>query len=116
MPAPAAEILVAMEVAVREDVEPRPLFVADDDRQRILKLLAEANVHHAGVERPRPHAHVEPARPRPRTGDGARQDQVFRHGESHRSLTSTGGPLDVPVAGSANRGATDRVAGPPSDR
>jgi len=42
-------ILVAVVVAVGEDVEPRPLFVADDDGECVLKLLAEGHVHHAGV-------------------------------------------------------------------
>ena len=51
MPAAAGEVLVAVEVAVREDVEPGALLVADDHRQRVLKLLAEPDVHHAGVER-----------------------------------------------------------------
>ena len=71
VPRAAGHVLVAVEVAVSEDIEPGPLLVADDDRQRVLELLAEADVHHAGVERLAPHAHVEPAWPGPRTGDGA---------------------------------------------
>ena len=63
MPRPARHVVVAVEIAVGEDVEAGALLVADDGRQRILELLAEAHVHHAGVERPAPHAHVEPARP-----------------------------------------------------
>ena len=88
MPAAAGEIFVAVEVAVRQDVEPGALFVADHDRERVLELLAEADVHHAGVERLRPHADVEPARPRPRARDGAGQNQILRNGEGHASLPS----------------------------
>ena len=87
MPAPAGEILVAVEVAVREDVEPGPLFVADHDRERILELLAEADVQHAGVERLSPHAHVEPPRPRPGAGHGAGQHQIFRDGKGHGRIS-----------------------------
>jgi hypothetical protein len=72
VPAAAGEVLVAMEVAVREDVQAGAFLVADDHREGILELLAEADVEHAGVERPAPHAGVEPARTRPGTGDRAR--------------------------------------------
>ena len=54
VPAASGEIFVAVEVAVREDVQPGPLLVADDDRQRILEFLPEPDVHHARVERPAP--------------------------------------------------------------
>ena len=54
MPGAAGQVLVAVEIAVGQDVEPGALLVADDDRQRVLELLAEADVQHAGVERPRP--------------------------------------------------------------
>ena len=83
MPAPAGEVLVAVEVAVREDVEAGALLVADHDGERILELLAEADVEHAGVERLAPHAGVEPARTRPGAGDGARQNQIAGDGEWH---------------------------------
>ncbi len=49
--------------------------------QGVLELLAEAHVHHAGVQRPAPHAHVEPARARPGTGDGARKNGIGGDGE-----------------------------------
>ena len=65
VPAPPGEVLVAVEVAVREDVEAGALLVADHDGERIFELLAEADVEHAGVERLAPHAGVEPARTRP---------------------------------------------------
>src|ERR1700752_2519974 len=85
MPAAASEILVAVKVAVGQDVEAGSLFIADDDRERILELLAKANIHHAGVERLRPHADVEPARARPRARDGRWQHEIFRNGEGHWS-------------------------------
>src|SRR6478609_5525262 len=71
VPRSTGEVLIAVEVAVRQDVQSGPLFVADDHRQGVLKLLAKADVHHAGIERPGPHAHVEPPRAGPRAGDSA---------------------------------------------
>src|SRR6266542_6744147 len=86
VPAAAGEVLVAVEISVGQDIEPRALLVADDDRKRILELLAKADVHHARVERPRPHAHVEPPRPRPRAGHGAGKDQIFGNSEWHTTI------------------------------
>src|SRR4051794_14675468 len=60
VPAAAGEVLVAMEVAVREDIESRALLVREDHCERVLKLLPEPNIEHAGVERLAPHARVEP--------------------------------------------------------
>ena len=71
MPAAAGEVLVAVEVAMGQDVEAGALLVADHHGEGVLELLAEADVHHARVERPCPHAHVEPARARPGAGDRA---------------------------------------------
>jgi len=90
MPAAAGEVLVAVEVAVREDVEPRALFVREDHGKRVLKLLPEPDVEHAGVERLAPHARIEPPGPRPGAGDGARQNQIFRNGESHGGNATPG--------------------------
>ncbi len=81
MPRAAGQVLVAVVIAVRQDVEPGPLLVADDHRQRVLELLAEADIHHARVEGLAPHADVEPARPRPGAGDGAGKNQVGGGGE-----------------------------------
>ena len=65
VPGAARHVLVAVKVAVREQVEPGALLVADDDGHRVLELLAKADVEHAGVERLAPHADVEPAGPGP---------------------------------------------------
>ena len=65
MPRTARHVVVAVHVAVGEDVDAGAILIADDCRERVLELLAEAHVHHAGVERPAPHAHIEPVRPRP---------------------------------------------------
>src|SRR5260370_619037 len=67
------KIFVAIEVkvAVREDVEPSAPLITYHDRQRVLKLLAKADIEHAGVERAAPHAHVEPAWSRKRTRNSA---------------------------------------------
>src|SRR5260370_4834150 len=40
----------------REDVEPSAPLITYHDRQRVLKLLAKADIEHAGVERAAPHA------------------------------------------------------------
>ena len=85
MPGPARQILVDVKIAVRQDVEPGALLVADHHRHRVLKLLAEANVEHAGVERPPPHAHVEPARARKRSRGGAGENQIGGGGK-HRLI------------------------------
>ena len=81
MPRPPRHVVVAVQVAVGDDVEPGALLVGDHGRQRIAELLAITRVHHAGVEGTAPHAHVEPARPRPRSGDGGREDKVFGNGQ-----------------------------------
>ena len=72
VPASPGKILVAVIVAMRENVEPRPLLVADHHRERVLKLFAEADVQHAGIQGLAPHARVEPARARPGPRDGSR--------------------------------------------
>ena len=88
VPGAARHVLVAVEVAVRDEVEPRALLVADDDGHRVLEFLAEADVQHAGVERLAPHADVEPAGPRPGAGDGAWQGEVGGRGEHGESVYS----------------------------
>jgi hypothetical protein len=50
MPRPPRHVVVTVQVAVRDDVEPGALLVGDDGRQRVAELLAVARVHHAGVE------------------------------------------------------------------
>lgn len=100
MPAPAGKVFVAVKVAVREDVEARALFVANHDREGVLKLLAEADVHHAAVERLAPHAHVEPAGTRPGSSDGAGEDQVFRDRVRHRFRSVV---LDVSMVNGAQK-------------
>ena len=82
-PLSASEVFVAVEVSMGEDIQSGPLLVADHNSQGVLEFLAKADVHHACVERFRPHAHVEPTRARPRTGDRARQNDVFRYGVRH---------------------------------
>jgi hypothetical protein len=99
MPAAAGEVLVAVKVAVGENVEPGPLLVADDHGEGVLEFLAEADVQHAGVERPAPHADVEPPRPRPRPGYRAGQDDVFGDRERHTTL----GVAILPEVTSARR-------------
>ena len=81
MPRPAGHILVNVKIAMGQYVEPRALLVADQHRHRVLKLLSKANVEHAGVERPPPHAHIEPARARKRSGGRAGENQVGGSGK-----------------------------------
>ncbi len=81
MPCPPRHVVVAMQVAVGDDVQAGTFFVGDHGGERVAELLAIARVHHAGIERPSPHAQVEPAWARPRAGDRGRQDQIFGDGE-----------------------------------
>ncbi len=81
MPRAAGQVLVDVQIAVRQNVEPGALLIADHDGHRVLKLLAEADVEHAGIERPSPHAHVEPARARKRSGGRAGKNQIGGCGE-----------------------------------
>ena len=76
VPGPAGQVFVAVVVAVGEDVQAGPLLVADHHGQRVLELLAEADVQHAGIQRLAPHADVEPARAGPGTGDRAGQHHI----------------------------------------
>src|SRR4029453_4298309 len=104
MPAAAGEVFIAVEIAVRQDVEAGALFIADDDGEGVLEFFAEADVHHAGVERTRPHAHVEPARPRPRTGHRRRKHQVFCHCVRHtRSIPNPSSGIPNPESRIPNR-------------
>ena len=81
VPGAAGQVFVHVEIAVRENVEPGAFLVADQRRHGVLELLAEVNVEHAGVQRPPPHAHVEPAGARERSGGGAGQNQIGGSGE-----------------------------------
>src|SRR2546423_607747 len=81
VPRAACHVLIEVKVAVGEDVEPSALLITYHDRQRVLKLLAKADIEHAGVERAAPHAYVEPARPWKRARDSARKYQVGGGGE-----------------------------------
>ena len=81
VPGAAGQILVHVEIAVRENVEPGAFLVADQRGHGILKLLTEVDVEHAGIQRPPPHADVEPAGARERSGGGAGQNQIGGSGE-----------------------------------
>src|ERR1035437_6475566 len=81
VPRPARQVLIHVEIAVREYVESGAFLVAEQRGHGVLKLLAEANVQHASVQRPPPHTHVEPTRARERSGGGAGQNQIGGGGE-----------------------------------
>src|SRR5207237_5955591 len=87
VPRAACHVLIEVKVAVREDVEPRSLLITDHHRQRVLKLLAKADIEHAGVQRAAPHTHVEPAWSRKRASDSAWKNQVGG-GSEHGFLRS----------------------------
>jgi len=61
VPRATCEILIEVKVTVRKDVKASTLLVTNHDCEGILKLLAKADIEHAGVERATPHADVEPA-------------------------------------------------------
>ena len=86
VPGAACHVFIDVKVAMRQNVEPGALLVADHHRQRVLKFLAEADIEHARVERAAPHAHVEPARARKGSGSGAGKNQIGGSGE-HAFLT-----------------------------
>jgi hypothetical protein len=66
---------------VSDDVEAGAFLIANYYSERILKFFAKANVKHAGVERTAPHADVEPAGARERSGYGTWEYQVGGGGE-----------------------------------
>ncbi len=72
-PALAAHVLIEAAVAVRHDVEPRRLLLAQIHRQRIHILLAEAADHHRVQKRFEAEIFGIPARTRQRSGHGGRQ-------------------------------------------
>src|ERR1039457_3483166 len=76
MPGPAGQVLVNVEIGGGQDVESGAFVMADPQRQHRLELFPEANVEHAGIERPSPHAHIEPARAWKRAYDSTRQHQT----------------------------------------
>jgi hypothetical protein len=66
VPAASGEVFIAVEVAVRQDVEAGALSSSlMTTARRVLKFSRKRTLHHACVERSCPHAHVEPSRPRP---------------------------------------------------
>jgi hypothetical protein len=54
LPAHAADLLVEVRVAVGDDIETRGLLNAQVDRNRVLVLLAVAQVHHSFKKALRP--------------------------------------------------------------
>src|ERR1051326_1385853 len=98
VPGAAREILIHVKIAMAQHVEPGPLLVADDYRQRILELLAEPHVEHAGVERAAPHTDVEPTRTRERTSDGRGQNEARGRGEHAGIVTAEWGRPGGPAA------------------
>jgi hypothetical protein len=87
VPRATCEILIEVKVIVREDVQASTLLVTHHDCEGILKLLAKADIEHAGVERATPHTDVEPAGSRKRARDRARKSQIGGNGE-HEFLRS----------------------------
>ena len=81
VPGAARQVFVHVQVAVREDVEAGAFLVADDHGHGVLEFFAEADVEHAGVERPAPHADVEPARAGEGSGGGTGENQIGGGGE-----------------------------------
>jgi len=51
MPRAARHVVVAMQVAMGEDVESGAVLIADDCGEGVLEFFAKADIHHAGVER-----------------------------------------------------------------
>jgi hypothetical protein len=76
LPAHAADLLVEMRIAVGHNVEPGGLLGAQINRDRILVLLAVAQVHHCFEEVLRAEPRGVPARPRQGSDDRGRQGQV----------------------------------------
>ena len=81
VPGASRHVLIHVKVAVRQDVEPGALLIADHHGHGILKLLAKAHVEHAGVERASPHTHVAPTWPRERTCGRTGENQIGSGGE-----------------------------------
>src|SRR5260370_14247308 len=81
VPRPAGQILIHVEIAVRENIESGAFLVADQRSHCVLKLLTEVNIEHAGVQRSPPHTHVEPAWARERSRGGAGENQIGGSGE-----------------------------------
>jgi hypothetical protein len=74
VPGAAGHVVIAMEIAVGEDVQPGAVLVAEHGGEGVLKLLAVAHIHHAAIQGPAPHAEVKPTRAGPGTSNGTRQD------------------------------------------
>src|SRR6476620_3467229 len=81
MPRSAGKILVEVKVTMRDNVQPRALLIVYHHRQPVLKLFAKTHIEHARVQRPAPHAHVAPTRPRKRPRNRARKNQIGGGGE-----------------------------------
>ena len=71
VPGAARHVLIHVQVAVGQNVEPGAFLITDDDGHRVLKFFAKPDVEHAGVELAAPHAYVKPARAWKRSGGGA---------------------------------------------
>jgi len=98
VPGTPRHIVITMEVAVSQDVQPGPILVAQHHRQGILEFLAESPVHHAGIKRLAPHAHIKPARPGPGAGDSTRKNSIRCYGE-HGPIDSPGLPFQQEADG-----------------
>src|SRR5262245_64130425 len=107
MPRAARHVVVAMQIAVRQDVDAGALLITQHRGHGVLELLAEAHLHHASVERATPHAIVVPARARP--GAGYRTGEDVIGGECVHGQTAT---PDASRQPSSN--GTVAQAGPPS--
>jgi hypothetical protein len=76
LPAHAADLLVEMSVAIGHNVEPGGLLGAQINRDRVLVLLAVAQIHHCFEEVLRAGPRCVPARPRQGSDDRSRQGHV----------------------------------------
>src|SRR5208282_3699516 len=92
VPGAAGHVVVAVQVAVGENVEAGAFLVAEDGGQGVLEFLAEAHIHETGIQGPAPHAEVEPAWARPRAGNGTRKNPLCSDSE-HSPLGSPGSGL-----------------------
>src|SRR5439155_11977891 len=97
VPRVPADVLVVEVVAVREDVEPGAILVAEQGGERIRELLAEHHLLHAGRQRPPSQARGKPPWTRPRAGDGRGQDEIPRGCEHGRASPQSTGLRRPPV-------------------
>src|SRR5260370_24306908 len=76
VPRPAGQVFIHVEIAVCKNIESGAFLIADQRSHRVLKLLTEVNIEHAGIQRSSPHTHVEPAGARERSGGGSGATQI----------------------------------------